>query len=192
MNLEVQLPERQVFNMLQQCLASNTPHRFPFSIAISHDLTRLVILQSILTIRKVIPTGSTVAVPQHRLQCLDGEEHLQEPQSGLSNDKIAVYSSFAPDASALAFVFKKLNPGSIDTRNIRVWSATTENDGWPHFEYKGEVLSSRLSWHKETREPFAFHPYLPLLAYLQWSSTAIWRYQDSKAQSLSSVHVTKC
>jgi hypothetical protein len=182
MDFEVQLPERQVLNMIQQCLSSNTPHRFPFSIAFSNDLNRLVILQSILTIRKVIPKGSTIAVPQHRLQCLDYEELVKKAQPGNSDNQTAVYSSFGPDASALAFVFKKLNQGSIDSRSIRVWSASTTKDGWPHFEYRGETISTRLSWHTETREPFVFHPYLPLLAYSQWNSAAIWRYQDGEAQ----------
>jgi hypothetical protein len=51
-DLEVELLEHRNFQILQQCLVSKTPHRFPFSVAFSYDLDRLVVLRCLLIVQK--------------------------------------------------------------------------------------------------------------------------------------------
>jgi hypothetical protein len=172
MDFEVELPYRQVLNMLQQCLSFNTPHRFPFPVAFSTDLNRIIVLQSVLSIRTTLVGEFCKAVPQFKFQALDrgNESTLNDPES----DRVAFYSSFSPDGNALAFVFGRLKPSSIDCRRIQIWSAKPLDDQWPTFEYRGEVKSSRFALDKEhSPKHFAFHPYEDYIVFAEWNRIAM-------------------
>jgi hypothetical protein len=177
MDFEVDLPERQVFQMLQQSISFKTPYRFPFPVAFSHDLDRLIVLRSVLIIRCVTTPGSGAVVPQCRLQSLDREVHPRP--SANSGERTAFYSVFSPDAKALAFVFGRLQPSAIDCRRVQVWSEVAVDGDWPSYQCKGEVMTSRLSWQNvAVRDQFAFHPYLPLMVFTEWNTAAAWMFND--------------
>lgn len=177
MDFEVNLPESQIHQMLQQCTASKTPHRFPFPVAFSHDLDRLVVLRSVVSIQHAFTATSNNAIPQCRLQILD-----RAVGTGLgcnAGDTTAFYSMFSPDSKAVAFVFGRLEPKTIDSRRVQVWSDMAVHGSWPHYQCKGEILASRLSWkEKVPGNLFIFHPYLPVLLYAQWNTTAAWKFND--------------
>lgn len=176
MDFEVDLPERQVFQMLQQCLSSKTPHRFPFPVAFSHDLDRLVVLRSITIIRRVTDPESQAILPQCKLQSLDNEAPTRSSAS--SSQKAAFYSVFSPDAKAIALVFGSFKPSAIDCRRLQVWNEVLDGN-WPRYQCRGEVTTSRFSWKEEaSRDQFAFHPYLPMLAFTEWNTTAVWWFND--------------
>lgn len=176
-DFEVELPYRQVLRMLQQCLSSNTPHRFPFPVAFSADLNRVIVLQSVLSIRTTRVGELCKAVPQFKFQSLDrgNESTLNTPES----DRVAFYSSFAPNGNALAFVFGRLKHSAIDCRRIQIWSDKPSDDQWPTFEYRGEVTSSRFAVEKEhSPKLFAFHPYEDYIVFAEWNKIAMWRFNE--------------
>jgi hypothetical protein len=159
--------------MLQQCLLSKTPHRFPFSVAFSHDLDRLVVLRCLLMVQKPNHSSGQMA-HDYRFQVLD---KVYSPIPKDHNSEItAFYSRFSPDTKALTFVFGSLKPGAIDLRRLQVWSETFDELG-TCFQCRGEVTTSQLSLKEDTfRNQFAFHPYLPLLVYTEWNTTAAWLF----------------
>ena len=178
MDIDVAVPEQQIFNMLQQSLASKTPHRFAVPVCFSSDLNRLVILDSILSTRNVSPEESSASVTQCRLQCLGRNFFIQNQRQDST-----LTIKFAPNASAFAFVSASRNPGKINYKKIQVWSNVAADDDWPRFEYKGEVLATGMRPDGViSRELFAFHPLLPLLAYCEWRSIMIWKYNESMYQ----------
>ncbi|KAH7095136.1 hypothetical protein FB567DRAFT_586466 [Paraphoma chrysanthemicola] len=67
MDFEIDLPESQIRDLLQQCMTSKDPHRFPFTVAFSQDLDRLIVLRSVLSIKHISNPESGVSVPHCRL-----------------------------------------------------------------------------------------------------------------------------
>lgn len=175
-DFKADLPEHQVFQMLQQCLSSKTPHRFPFPVAFSHDLDRLVVLRCLLMIRKSKYSSGKIG-HQYRFQLLEKENTARPTANG---SEITVFNAiFSPDAKALTFVFGSRKPGTIDCRRLQVWSETFDQLG-TCYQCRGEVTTSRLSCKEEApRDQFAFHPYLPLLVYTEWNTTAAWLFNDA-------------
>jgi hypothetical protein len=125
MDFEVNLPESQIRQMLQQCTASKAPHRFPFPVAFSHNLDRLVVLRSVVTIQHAFTATSNNATLQCRLQTLD--RIIGTGFGCNASDTTAFYSVFSPDSKALAFVFGWLELKTIDSRRVQVWSNVAVN-----------------------------------------------------------------
>ncbi|KAH0559610.1 hypothetical protein GP486_003875 [Trichoglossum hirsutum] len=97
-----------------------------------------------------------------------------------------VFQMLQQYAKALAFVFGQLQPSAIDCRLVQVWSEAVVDGDWPSYQCKGEVMTSRLSlsWREATvRDQFAFHPFLPLMVFTEWSTTAAWMFNDVGKQA---------
>ncbi|KAH8725625.1 hypothetical protein GQ44DRAFT_771942 [Phaeosphaeriaceae sp. PMI808] len=177
MGFEVGLPESQVCHMLQQCINSKTPHRFPFPVAFSPNLDRLIVLRSVLTIRYISAPGSEERMHQCRLQSLDA---TVSAKSGINEgERTAFYSVFSPNSKSLAFIFGQLRPKAIDCRRVQVWTDAAVDEEWPVYQCKGEAMTSRFSWQGETAcDQFAFHPNLPILVFTEWNTAAAWMFDD--------------
>ena len=187
MDFEVDLPESQIRQMLQQCIASKNPHRFPFPVAFSSNLDRLVVLRSVLTIRYIPSPESEDVVPLCRFQAL---EHKAGTRSACGASELsAFYSCFSPDSKALAFVWGRIDSQTFDSRRVQVWSDVAAEGDWPNYQYRGEVLTSRMSWNEEVPgDCFKFHPYLPILIFTEWNTTAAWNF-DTQGEQTSSYYV---
>jgi len=189
-DFKVDLPEHQVFQVLQQCLSSKTPHRFRFPVAFSHDLDRLVVLRCLLIIPKTKYSSGQIG-HQYRFQLLDNENSARPTDNG--SEGTVFYSVFSPDAKALAFVFSSPKPDMKDLirlrcRQLQVWTETFDQLG-TCYQCRGEVITSQLFRKKKPlRNQFAFHPYLPLLVYTEWNSAAAWLFNDAgKWKNLSAI-----
>jgi hypothetical protein len=176
MDFKVGLPEHQIFQMLQHCLSSKTPHRFHFPVAFSYDLDRLVVLRCLLMIPKIKYSSGQIG-HQYRFLLLEKENTTRATANG--SEETVIYSVFSPDAKALTFVFGSLEPGIIDCRHLQVWSETFDQLG-TYYQCRGEVTTNRLFGKEEPPGArFAFHPYLPLLVYTEWNTTAAWLFNDA-------------
>lgn len=118
MDSTMELPDQQVSDILQQCLFSKTPHRFPIPVALSRDLNQLIVLRSIITTRgtDVNVNGSSKTVTECKMQSLNAKVGIKLGNN--SNSQTVFYSLFSPDESSLAFVFGRLTPGAIGCKRI--------------------------------------------------------------------------
>jgi hypothetical protein len=132
-----------------------------------------VVLSYLLMVQK--PNHSSRKMDHHyRFQVLGKVDSpiLKDHNSEMT----AFYSRFSPDAKALSFVFGSLKLGAIDLRRLQVWSETFDKLR-TCFQCRGEITTSQLSLKEDTfRNQFAFHPYLPLLVYTEWNTTAAWLF----------------
>jgi hypothetical protein len=184
MDVDVELPEQQIFDMLQQSLANETPHRFAIPVGFSFDLNRLIILDSVLSIRNLSPKDSSPSLAQWRLQSLGRGFFIR-----FRREDSVFHTEFSPNASAFAFVSAARNPGVIDYKTIQIWSNVAADEDWPLFECKGEVLASGMRAHDgNPKEIFAFHPSLPLIAYCAWRSVVIWKYNEGMCRCQAKFH----
>jgi hypothetical protein len=170
--------------MLQQCLSSKTPHRFPFPVTFSHDLDRLVILRCLLMIPKTKYSSGQIG-HQYRFQLLENENTARPTANG--SEGTVFYSVFSPDAKAFTVVFNSPQPGIIDFI-LQVWTETFDQLG-TCYQCRGEVTTSQMFRKKKAlRNQFAFHPYLPLLVYTELNTTAAWLFNDAgKWKNISAI-----
>ncbi|ORY15989.1 hypothetical protein BCR34DRAFT_144457 [Clohesyomyces aquaticus] len=174
MDFRVDIPGDQVFSMLEQCITSKTPDRFPFPVAFSHDLDTLVVLRSLLLVRRRKAEDANCHDAQCRLQSFEKGGELSNPR-----ESVTFYPVVSPDAKAVAFVSGSLKRTAIDRRRVEIWSESHIEEGWPIFRYRGYFTSSRLSWEEAVGDPFAFHPFLPLIVFSEWNQTAAWFFNES-------------
>lgn len=179
MDCNVETPEQQIARMLRQSLASRKPDRLSISVFFSDDLRHVVILQSILAVREVPSEQPDIPRLECRLQNLDQEDSGTQANEEKDQDRIGC--TFSTTGSAFALTVTTSHSKTMPSQLIKVWSSTAADQDWPKFEYKGQVRSSGLSSQQVESKPlFVFHPILPLIAYSEWQSIAVWRYNEGQ------------
>jgi hypothetical protein len=180
MDLEVDIPQSQVRDMLDQCIASKTPDRFPFPIAFSHDLNQLIVLSSILSVRSKSISDMEKPVFNYKVQLL---ERTRGTISGADCSGRTAYSIFSPTSEALALVSRPTTSKNRiqEDRKIQVWSDVAADGDWPNYNFRGETTSIRTkSMFDEDASPdlFAFHSTDQVLFYIKWNTTNAWRFDE--------------
>ncbi|KAK5655984.1 hypothetical protein OQA88_5122 [Cercophora sp. LCS_1] len=168
LSYEFELPGDDVCQLLSQSMASDNPERFPFPIAMNADLTRLIVLRTLVTIH-----------PAPKTQRLDSPN--KKPR-GMDSSDVAYSPAFSPNGNSIAFVTGKQDAGQIQMREIEVWSAEQVSGAIttaePVFLRKGSVIASWLSVPQirqhDTSLGFAFHPTLPFIAFSEWIYISGW------------------
>jgi hypothetical protein len=179
--LEIQydLPDDEVSELLGESLASNHPDRFPFPIAFSNDLDRVIILRTLLTL---ITSGNSKGVntqPDFKIQKLG---QLYGASSGGDHMRAAYSATFSPRANALAFVMGDPKRSQIEKRIVEIWCQNEHGSKDSDFLLKGSVTTSWLSEmsivNNNSSLGFIFHPWLPLIAFSTWMNISIWWFKD--------------
>ncbi|KAK7416638.1 hypothetical protein QQX98_005109 [Neonectria punicea] len=178
MTMEHELPEEDVHELLSQSLASNQPDRFPFPVALSGDLDRLVVLRTLFTICTGPSSRSDGGKHRIKIQRLAGTTPSHEVAASLSQGAVAYSPTFSPNGTALAFAVKKPSPGQIKQRNIEIWVLQNPASDDSVFKLRGSVTASWLSMINESNENgsfgFLFHPDLPIIIYSDWIQMSAW------------------
>jgi hypothetical protein len=169
LSYEFELPGDDVCQLLSQSIASDNPERFPFPIAMSADLTRLVVLRTLVMIH-----------PAPKTQRLDNSNKTPR---GIHRGDVTYSPTFSPSGNSIAFVTGKPDLGQIQTREIEVWSSEEVSGAGtstaePVFLCKGSITASWLSvpqfGQHDTSLGFAFHPTLPFIVFSEWIKISGW------------------
>jgi hypothetical protein len=180
LELEVGIPQSQVSHMLDRCLSSKTPHRFPLPVAFSPDLNQLIILSFVLSIRCTAKSTTKEAEYKYMVQSL---ERARGTGSDANFKRRTTYSMFSPSSKALALVSKPTTYGySIwENKRIEVWSDVAAPGDWPRYEFRGEVIASRTKntfSRGASLDPFAFHETDQVLFFKEGNTTTAWRFDE--------------
>ncbi|KAF4453686.1 NACHT domain-containing protein [Fusarium austroafricanum] len=191
--IEYELPAQDIEVLLRQGLSSNRPHRFPFPVGLSNDLSRLAILRTVITVSGVESgsQGDTINAPQTRIQHL-GQQRTSNWGYEHADAGLAYSPVFSPSGDALAFVINKEPTGQIQQRHIELWAKEDLPDQDNDYTKRGSVITSWIRRSDEHDENgsfgFIFHPILPVLVYSSWISLTAWQYLSKDVKDPFIIH----
>ncbi|KUJ08084.1 uncharacterized protein LY89DRAFT_742378 [Mollisia scopiformis] len=169
LELEHGLCEDQVQELLTQSIASGQPDRFPFPIAFSKSLNRLLVLRTLLTLDINTSDG----------YCLKAQTFQRDPKNTHSYCSI-----FSDSEKALAFVSGRTSITQVMQQNVQIWSEEDDSGKDAEFRKRGTVTVSWLNPRESSSSictpGFIFHPTLPLIVFAEWTHVSLWWYNKHK------------
>jgi hypothetical protein len=178
--IEYELPQEDVCQLLCQSLHSNEPDRFPFPIAFSNDLRRVVILRTLITLVTNDDAQSTSIDQAFKVQKLGRPHGITKSRE----DKTVTYSpTFSPVGNALAFVIGTSKATQLEQRLLEIWSQKEPDSHDSDYLFRGSVIASWLSavnFGNNASFGFVFHPRFPIIAVSEWMRISAWWFNDQR------------
>ncbi|KAI3317748.1 hypothetical protein HD806DRAFT_360928 [Xylariaceae sp. AK1471] len=180
LEIEHEPPEQDVYQLLCQSLSSNQPDCFPFPIAFSKDLRRIVILRTLLTL---VNTGDAQNSSINRDFKVQGQLH---DSTKSRDDTMNIYSpTFSPTGNALTLVIGVSKEIQLEQRLIEIWSQNELDIQGLDYLLRRLVMTSCLNVIKSDSHVsfgFIFRPWLPIVAVSEWMRISAWWFNDQSSK----------
>ncbi|KAI8625511.1 hypothetical protein F5Y19DRAFT_267395 [Xylariaceae sp. FL1651] len=180
--IEYELPREDVCQLLCQSLSSSQPDRFPFPIAFSKDLGRVVVLRTLITLIHNNDSQSTSINQAFKVQKLGQPNNTTVSRT----DKTIAYSpTFSPTGIALAFVIGTSKATQFEQRVIEIWSQKESDSYESDYLFRGSLIASWLNavkYGSNVSFGFVFHPRFPVIAVSEWMRISAWQFNDQPSE----------